>query len=366
MVENYALAKDVKNTIMGWDFSENEVECAIRNRKMLSSSIDLSNSCNLNCAYCYVEEKNSVRKLRKKNEITIEETKAIIEDVLRCGTKTINIVGAGEPTIDPFLEEIVDYIDKKGAHVVLFTNGIRLAYDIELARFLYARNVSIVLKFDSLENNLQDLIAGRKGYAAKRNRALELLIDCGFSSQLPTRLGVDVVVFEGNLEEVPQIHEMCRRRNLFPIIAEYIPTGRTEGGTFQGYEAIRNFRQAEKNKVTSLLKPITAKERKELLRRLFLIDRKYNIVRDRKPAYFSGASCTQMLGLYVDIQGNVWPCVARKKIVHGKLENGFLGNVREGRMPCEAWKTDSYIDYLLSIYDGSCPYKANLAASLLE
>ena len=37
-----------------------------------------------------------------------------------------NIVGAGEPTIDPYFEDIIRFISGRGMTTVLFTNGIRL------------------------------------------------------------------------------------------------------------------------------------------------------------------------------------------------------------------------------------------------
>ena len=68
---------------------------AVDKRRMLSASVYLSNPCDLNCPYCYVEEKNSFRKARKPNELDLEETKRVINDLCSWGAKTINIVGAG-------------------------------------------------------------------------------------------------------------------------------------------------------------------------------------------------------------------------------------------------------------------------------
>ena len=50
---------------------------------MLNPMLDLSNPCNLNCPYCYIEDKNSPRKKRKPNELTLGETKKIIEEQIK-------------------------------------------------------------------------------------------------------------------------------------------------------------------------------------------------------------------------------------------------------------------------------------------
>ena len=78
-----------RNSIAGWFFSDEEITSALSNGHMLNPSIDLSNPCNLNCAYCFIEEKNSTRKIRKPNELTHEEVINVIDDLHSCGAKTI-------------------------------------------------------------------------------------------------------------------------------------------------------------------------------------------------------------------------------------------------------------------------------------
>lgn len=354
------IIQNPKNSIDGWYFNSDEIRHTLSNGHMINPSIDLTNACNLNCPYCYIEEKNSVRKLRRPNELTLNETLHLIRDLCSCGAKTINIVGAGEPTIDPHFEEVVDYIYENDMTTVLFTNGIRFAHQPELVNFLYHRKVSVVLKFNSLSAETQDLVAGRRGYTQKRDIALESLIDAGFTAYTPTRLGVDMIVFKGNLSEIPKIHKWCRRENIFPIAGEFIPTGRTEDGVFQGFEALHGFSKGEVEQVSNLLRPIDSEERNELLRQIEMIDNELGIDRSDCIAYYGGGICTQLLGLYIDIEGNVWPCVARKKKVGAELTNGLLGNVRRGDMPSSIWRQDAYIHQLLHNYNGGCPYKPGL------
>jgi MoaA/NifB/PqqE/SkfB family radical SAM enzyme len=352
---------DRKNSISGWSFTPEEIAEALSKGHMLNPSIDLSNPCNLNCPYCYIEEKNSVRKVRKMHELSHAETLAVIKGLQLCGAKTINIVGAGEPTIDPHFEEVIEFIFKAGMQTVLFTNGIRFSHEPDLAGFLYRRGVSVVLKYNADSAEIQDLIAGRIGYTAKRDRAMEALKDAGFNAHEPTRLGIDIMVFKGNLAEIPAIHERCRLENIFPIAGEYIPTGRTEAGEFQGEQALQGLTEGERVRVMQLLQPISAAERTELLTRLAEIDSRSGF--GQRPdafAYFGGGICTQIIGLYIDIEGNIWPCVARKKRVRNTFENGWLGNVRDGHNPSEVWGNDPYMKLIRRNFTGGCPYKAAL------
>jgi len=333
---------------------------------MLNPSLDLSNPCNLNCPYCFIEEKNSSRKTRKPNELSCAELIAVVEDFARAGAKTVNIVGAGEPTIDPAFQQIVSTIHMAGMIPVVFTNGIQIANDHTLATFLYASNATVVLKYNALDHHIQDLVAGRKGYPEKRNRALEALLDHGFNAHSPTRLALDVMAFKGNLADIPEIHRKCRRANLFPIIGDFIPTGRTESGHFVGFASVTTLEDSERTLVAQCLDPLSPTERADLFSTLLRIDEnEFEITRSlpESAAYYGGGSCTQILGVYVDIQGNIWPCVARSQVEKIASVSTPLANWRKGPLPSELWKTHPYLAWIRSSYSGGCPYKPALACT---
>lgn len=351
---------DPKNCIAGWFFTESEIREAISGQRILNPSLDLSNPCNLNCPYCYVEEKNSYRKVRRPDELTISETFAVIDELSLLGSKTLNIVGAGEPTIDPNFPRIIEYLSTKGLDKVIFTNGISISRNPNLVLFLRQHRVSVVLKYNSSKPEIQDAIVGRKGYAKKRDLALEILMDEGFAAHEPTRLGLDIMVFRGNLEEISEIHRLCRENNFFPIAGDYIPTGRTEDGKFQGYAMLKRKNPFTQNWLEQILKPISKQERSSILKQLKSINKDFGIKDNGIRAYYGGGVCTQILGLYIDISGNVWPCVARKI----GTESGFiekpLGNIRTSTSLSQLWLEHPYMIELRRAFDGHCPYKSKL------
>jgi len=350
-----------RNTIRGWDFTDSEIiEAVSSNKSLLNPSIDLTNACNLNCPYCYIEEKNSSRETRRIDELTFQETLKVIDDLQVLNAKTINIVGAGEPTIDPHFEEVIKYIYGKGMTIVLFTNGIRFTTDHSLVEFCYLHDVSIVLKYNSQSSLIQDLVSGRKGFTAKRDEALKLFFQSGFNANTPTRLGIDTIVFKGNEGEIPVLHKWCRDNNIFPISAEYIPTGRTENGEFTGYESLKGFRLEEIKEISFLLRPITDSERMLVVKTIKEIDESLSIIRNKNISYYGGGTCSQILGLYIDIEGNIWPCVAKSIRVGEKLVSGNFGNIRNGVLPSEIWRSHPYMQKIRADYNGGCPYKPDL------
>ncbi|MBI2968923.1 MAG: radical SAM protein [Bacteroidetes bacterium] len=351
------IGSHIRNSIKGWYFIAKELQESVATGQMLNPSIDLSNACNLNCPYCYIEEKNSIRKHRKANELSFEETLKVIDELADCGARTINLVGAGEPTVDQHFGDIVKHIHSKGITTVLFTNGILLANKPDKIDFLFKHDVSVILKYNAISSEIQDLVAGKKGYSDQRNMALQMLIERNFNKEQPTRLGIDIIAFSGNVKDIPQIHQWCRENNIFPIAGDYIPTGRTDNGVFLGDKTVLNLTEEETQKAFDLLQPINSEERFWLIKELDSIDNKFGIQRDGCFAYFGGAICTQAFGIYVDIEGKVWPCIARKKKINGQLQNGLLGNVRNNDSVKKIWEENIYIKSMKKNFDGGCPYK---------
>lgn len=349
-----------RNSMSGWHFSDENLAIAASGSILLNASMDLSNPCNLNCAYCFIEEKASKRKLRFPDEMTQAETFAVIDDFAQAGAMTVNIVGAGEPTIDPLFDEVIDRIATRGMTPVVFTNGIRLAESVELVQFLYRRGATVVLKFNSGNAELQDLIAGRAGYTRYRDEAMQHLLNAGFASHEPTRLAFDIIALAGNYDEIPVIYSRCRAQNIYPILTDYIPTGRTDSGTFVGRAAIEHLSGKEQRRVEAALAPLTNAAALDLYKRLRASDEASGIDHAATPAYYCGGTCTQLLGLYVDIHGAIWPCVARLSATPTGLRHAPLGNIRDGAKPSDVWKHSDYMKALRHGYDGSCPYKRSL------
>lgn len=356
-----------QDTISGWHYSEADLLGALRGDLLLNPSIDLSNACNLNCGYCFIEEKNSSRKVRLPSELTIDETIAVIDDFANAGARTVNLVGAGEPTTDPNFDQIVIAIAGRGLTPVVFTNGIRLAHDPKAVDLLHDSKATVVLKYNAADHSIQDLVAGRAGYAVQRDHALECLVARGFTKANPTRLGLDIIAFEGIFHELPAIHRWCRARNIYPLIADFIPTGRTEGGHFVGIASAQHLPPTSQEELLRILRPLNEEKRRWLISELAAIDaREFGIGRIGGQAYYGGGACTQSLGLYVDIQGNIWPCVARTRNMSGVLKPGFLGNIRQGDTASNVWRNHPYLEHVRSTFNGSCPYKASLNGTVSD
>ena len=90
-------------------------------RYCLSSvHLSLSDSCNLNCAYCYARE----RVEKKHPKLTYEDYTKIIDGVLEISRGVTFTLTGGEPLLNPDCLRIAEYIKSKGAACYLLSNGL--------------------------------------------------------------------------------------------------------------------------------------------------------------------------------------------------------------------------------------------------
>jgi len=95
--------------------------------------LDISNSCNMNCSYCWFHSKTAPDKEYsdgwKKQQIKLSVFKKLVDNLHELKTELILFSGAGEPLIHPNIVEMASYVKKKGMILQLFTNALLLNND---------------------------------------------------------------------------------------------------------------------------------------------------------------------------------------------------------------------------------------------
>jgi MoaA/NifB/PqqE/SkfB family radical SAM enzyme len=109
---------------------------------------------------------------------------------------------------------------------VVITNGQNMTR--ELAEFLYKMNASILLKYDSMRKEIQDIMAGKNGAYEAIQSGLKNLIDVGFTKDNTVRLGCSFVLNRLTKEEAETIWRFCRKNNIFPNMETMTPSGRAK------------------------------------------------------------------------------------------------------------------------------------------
>jgi len=293
--------------IKGWDLSSEKFEIAWKEGALLTASIETSNICNLACDYCFREENSIVSKKRLQNEVLLEDSLNIIDDLAKLGVKTINIAGAGELLLDPNLPRMLERIYSHGITSLVATNGSKIN-DYWINCFIKT-GTSVMIKVNSFNEQKQNQLVNRTDYAKKRDRGLKKLIEAGFNKatrEYQTRLSINALVSKDTIDEIPEIFNYCRGNNIMPCMASFIPAGKTANRTDN---------------------EVSKKDFLVLADRIRIQDKERGIEYMRLWPYLGGVPCTQQgkASIFVNILGGIYDCPAGT-INYGDLKTTTIEN----------------------------------------
>ena len=164
--------------------------------------IEITDRCNLSCPTCYAMSSPHYGRHR-----TVEEVEKMFDIIVANeGEPDVVQISGGEPTVHPDFFAIMDIAKSKPIkHLMLNTNGIRIAKDFEFAKKLstYAPDFEIYLQFDSFKPEALQQLRG-EDLTATRMKALEHLNALNLSTTLVVTLQKGV-----NDDEIGKIIEFA-------------------------------------------------------------------------------------------------------------------------------------------------------------
>ena len=138
------------NTPVRWGCPYDCGLCADHQQHSCLSLVEITDRCNLECPICYAGSGPSRHQYR-----TLDHVQRLIDAVVRNeGEPDVVQISGGEPTVHPDFFAILDRAKKAPIrHLMVNTNGLRIAHDEEFAKRLagYMPDFEIYLQFDSLE-----------------------------------------------------------------------------------------------------------------------------------------------------------------------------------------------------------------------
>jgi uncharacterized radical SAM superfamily Fe-S cluster-containing enzyme len=148
--------------------------------------VEVTDRCNLTCPICYSESSP-----RHGSHRSLEQVEFMLDCVVRNeGEPDVVQISGGEPTIHPDFFSILDAAKARPIkHLMVNTNGIKIASDPEFARRLaaYMPRFEIYLQFDSLTPGPLLALRG-EDLTAIRQRALDRLNEHNISTTLVVTL----------------------------------------------------------------------------------------------------------------------------------------------------------------------------------
>jgi len=185
----------------------------LRFRHHRSATVFVSFTCVNNCVFCAPADK------RKERPLSKEEIINFIDDVSENGCISLSLSGAGEPTLNPDLTEIVRFAKSKGIPFIsVQTNGHNLTP--ELLKDLVNSGVTHFLV--SLHGNdiSHDLNVGRKGSYPEAISAIERITAEGLPFTVNTCITkYNIDHLEWVLDKVKALNPGARHMLSFPEIS---------------------------------------------------------------------------------------------------------------------------------------------------
>ena len=337
------------NTVQYWGFFSRE-EITREAGQLLMLDIDFGRECSLRCPTCF-RRRNAVDDSAEP-DLTYDALLDVLRQASELGLKTVKICGAGEPFENPELLRLARTLTAWDVGLSIFTKGHVLGDD-ELASRVFAHEdvrdarslaerfhdlkTSVLVGFQSFRCEIQDQLVGNvPGHTVRRNRAVQLLVNVGFNRSSPTRVAFCAnPITRANYEELFDIYVYCRERNILPVIAALMVSGKQFNRRF--------------------LERVDVSDEHKL--RLWTLIYQYNIkhgIQTPRQIQENGISalpgihpCNQIAaGLYVTCNGNVLRCPGDASRV--------LANVRQASMR-SVWRDSASVRTVG--FDCRCPPK---------
>ncbi len=148
--------------------------------------VEVTDRCNLTCPTCYAGSSPNYGRHR-----TLEEVKKMLDAVVK-NEKEPDVVqiSGGEPTIHPQFFEILDYAKTLPIrHLMVNTNGIKIAKDFEFAQHLasYMPDFELYLQFDSFSDTVLKELRGAE-LVKLHQQAIDHLNELNLSTTLVVTL----------------------------------------------------------------------------------------------------------------------------------------------------------------------------------
>lgn len=84
--------------------------------------IEVSTRCNLSCLHCF----RFASRTLKWGDMDLDTFKFVIDNAVKSGIKRLVLTGWGEPTVNSYILDMIEYAKLRGLYLLLNTNGVLL------------------------------------------------------------------------------------------------------------------------------------------------------------------------------------------------------------------------------------------------
>ncbi len=198
-------------------------------------NFQMTNRCPLRCKMC------NISKLQpKQNELTVEEMKAVLDEVKKWGTKYISFVGGEALVRKNDTIELIRYANKNGFHTTLISSGYfltdsvcKILLDIGLNR--------LTISLDGATKKTHDFIRGKGSFEKAINsmkRILKMRERDKSTSDGRNKIKLDfsTVVMSYNFRELIDVYKLAKKIGVDQIFYQAVVMDNTYKSGPSGYK----------------------------------------------------------------------------------------------------------------------------------
>jgi uncharacterized radical SAM superfamily Fe-S cluster-containing enzyme len=144
--------------------------------------IEVTNACNLDCPLCFADSGTRNLQPGARHDLTYEQVEFMLDAYVRAeGNPEVLQFSGGEPTLHPQILDFIALAQRKGiSHIMLNTNGVRIARDDRFLADLARLKPHIYLQFDGFDAETNRIIRGRADLLEDKLLALDRLAQADF------------------------------------------------------------------------------------------------------------------------------------------------------------------------------------------
>lgn len=303
----------------------------------------VNRACNLNCKWCYAKE----TKYKKSDDMDIMMAFDIIDLCKELNIRNITLIG-GEPTIYPYIADVIEYANSKNISCGLVTNGLKLAEYSFVSKLIKLGQKSFSISVKGENPQKFRAITGKDEFSTVIRGIKNCLAN-------EAKVSVSMVLDEDNidsyLEGVQYLSEIGVQHFRFSFCYEFDTTGECKK-----FLASNNPKRIVTKFINSYdkLNRIT-NGRFSLFESLPLCiwDKKFIELLEKRGQIKTVCQLLKRTGLIFDSKGNLIPCNAMPSIKIGSLYKNFK-NASELKKYAETQNVLRIYNMLCSVPDEKC------------
>ncbi|MDO8622622.1 MAG: radical SAM protein [archaeon] len=188
-----------------------------------SCYINLTNKCNLRCKHCFGSYSDKCDK-----ELSLPEWKKVVDYLVDNNIFFINISG-GEPTQSGYFKEFISYLNYKGLHFILTTNGI---FSREISKFIINNReylIGVKISLDGPDEKSHCFIRRDSKGEYNKNIFKTTLKNIFYLKKAGIPITISTILHKENIKKMNKFQKLIQKIN--PVswfISPIVPLGRGE------------------------------------------------------------------------------------------------------------------------------------------